>query len=68
MFKEIFAIMDNGSDRLVDEAQAAFYDAWMDWQDSESNEREEVEDDYYEDQTLVISPPEKTLEVLMNFV
>ena len=52
VFKEIFAIMDNGSDRLVDEAQGqAFYDAWMDWQDSDSNEREEgAEDDYYEDQ------------------
>ena len=52
VFKEIFAIMDNGSDRLVDEAHGQpFYDAWMDWQDSDSNEREEgAEDDYYEDQ------------------
>jgi hypothetical protein len=55
VIKEIFAIMYNGGSRLPDEEDGQpFYDAWMDWQDSDENEREEgAEDDYYEG----LSPP-----------
>ena len=52
VLKEIFSIMYNGEDGLVNEDDGQpFYDAWMDWQDSDENEREEgAEDDFYEDQ------------------
>ena len=48
--KEIFAIMHMGDSGLLDEEDGQpFYDAWMDWQDSDDKEREEgAEDDYYE--------------------
>ena len=50
VFKEIFAIMHNGDSRSIDEDDGQpYYDAWMDWQDADENEREEgAEDDYYE--------------------
>jgi hypothetical protein len=50
VFKEIFAIMHNGDSRSIDEDEGQpYYDAWMDWQDADENEREEgSEDDYYE--------------------
>jgi len=48
--KEIFTIMHMGDSGLLDEEDGQpFYDAWMDWQDSDDKEREEgAEDDYYE--------------------
>jgi len=50
VIKEIFAIMHNGESRSIDEDDGQpYYDAWMDWQDADENEREEgAEDDYYE--------------------
>ena len=37
-----FAIMHTGGSGLVDEDDGLpYYDAWMDWQDAEGNEREE---------------------------
>jgi len=55
VMKELFAIMYNGDSGLLDEDDGRpFYNAWMDWQDSDDNEREEgAEDDYYEER----SPP-----------
>lgn len=53
--KEIFAIMFKGDSGLLDEEDGKpFYDAWMDWQDSDQTEREDgAEDEYYEG----LSPP-----------
>ncbi|MEK9772455.1 MAG: hypothetical protein VW576_02715 [Opitutae bacterium] len=50
ILKEIFAIMHAGGRGLVNEDEGqSFYDAWMDWQDEDQNEREEgAEDAYYE--------------------
>ena len=50
--KEVFSIMYNGGGGLVNEDDGQpFYDAWMDWQDSDENQRDEgAEDDFYEDQ------------------
>jgi len=50
VMKEIFAIMHTGEFGMVDEDDGqVFYDAWMDWQDEDDNEREEgAENDYYE--------------------
>lgn len=47
---EIFAIMHNRGSSLVDEDDGQpYYDALMDWQDSDDNERDEgAEDDHYE--------------------
>jgi len=55
VMKEIFAIMHKGDDGLVDEDDGEpYYDALMDWQDSDDEERDEgAEDDYYED----LNPP-----------
>jgi len=55
VMKELFAIMYNGDSGLLDEDDGRpFYNAWMDWQDSDDNEREDgAEDDYYEER----SPP-----------
>jgi len=52
VMKEIFAIMHTGGSGLLDEDDGQpYYDAWMDWQDADENEREEgAEDDFYEDQ------------------
>ena len=51
VFKEIFAIMYNGSDRLVDEAQGQAFTTpgWIGI--SDSNERRGWKTIYYEDQT-----------------
>ena len=55
VLKEIFATMYSGDFGFVNEADGQpFYDALMDWQDADENEREEgAEDDYYEG----LSPP-----------
>ena len=50
LIKEIFAIMHTGEYGIIDEDDGQpFYDAWMDWQDEDDNEREEgAEDDFYD--------------------
>jgi len=50
VFKEIFAIMHEGDFGLIDEKDGEpYYNAWMDWQDEDENERDDgAEDDYYE--------------------
>ena len=51
VMKEIFACMYTGKFGRIDEDDGQqFYDALMDWQDSDDNAREEgAEDDYYQD-------------------
>lgn len=46
----MFAQMHGGGEKRVDEDDGEpYYDAWMDWEDSDENEREEgAEDNYYE--------------------
>jgi hypothetical protein len=48
--QEIFAIMHTGEYGMIDEDDGQpFYDAWMDWQDEDDNDREEgAEDDFYD--------------------
>ena len=46
----IFALMHNKTGSRPDQDDGEpYYDAWMDWEDADDNEREEgAEDDYYE--------------------
>ena len=67
--KEIFAIMRNGESRSIDEDDGQpYYDAWMDWQDADENEREDgAEDDYYESLSPAYFTPGKNVESFEEF-
>ncbi len=69
VLKEIFAIMHTGGEGMVDEDDGQpFYDAWMDWQDEDENEREEgAEDDFYEGMTPSYFTPGKKVHSFEEF-
>ena len=69
VMKEIFAIMHRGSSGLLDQENGKpYYDAWMDWQDADENEREEgAEDDYYEGLSPPYFTPGKNVESFEEF-
>ena len=69
VLKEIFAIMHNGETRSIDEDDGQpYYDALMDWQDADENEREDgAEDDYYETLSPAYFTPGKNVESFEEF-
>ena len=57
-----------GSSLLDEEDGQPFYDAWMDWQDVDENEREEgAEDDFYQDQIPPYFTSGKNIESFEEF-
>jgi hypothetical protein len=69
VMKEIFAIMHTGGSGLLDEDDGQpYYDALMDWQDADENEREEgAEDDFYQDQIPPYFTSGKNIESFEEF-
>ena len=69
VMKEIFAIMHTGGSGLLDEDDGQpYYDALMDWQDADENEREEgAEDDFYQDQIPPYFTAGKNIESFEEF-
>ena len=65
----LFSVMRAEEDSLVDEdEEQPFYDALMDWQDSDDEDRDEgAEDDYYEDLDPPYFTPGKKIENFEEF-
>ena len=65
----LFSVMRAEEDSLVDEDDGQpFYDAMMDWQDADDEDRDEgAEDDYYEDLDPPYFTPGKKIENFEEF-